>query len=38
MAAPERIDLGDGLVLRRLRPADAEALTRAIVSRLREWR
>jgi RimJ/RimL family protein N-acetyltransferase len=30
MAAPERIDLGGGLILRRWRPADAEAQSRAI--------
>ncbi|MGP8161621.1 MAG: GNAT family N-acetyltransferase [Candidatus Dormibacteria bacterium] len=40
MAAPERIDLGDGLVLRRWRPADAEAATQAIDEsreHLRPW-
>ena len=40
MSAPESIDLGGGLVLRRWRPADAEALTRAIDEsreHLRPW-
>jgi RimJ/RimL family protein N-acetyltransferase len=40
MAAPERIDLGGGLVLRRCHPADAEALHLAIVEsreHLRPW-
>ncbi len=40
MAAPERIDPGGGLVLRRCRPADAEALHRAIAEsreHLRPW-
>jgi RimJ/RimL family protein N-acetyltransferase len=40
MAAPERLDLGGGLVLRRWCPADAEALTLAIaesIEHLRPW-
>ena len=38
MAAPERIDVGGGLVLRRCHPADAEALYLAIVeSREHLW-
>jgi RimJ/RimL family protein N-acetyltransferase len=40
MAAPERIIVGGGLVLRRWRPADAEALSRAIdesLEHLRPW-
>jgi RimJ/RimL family protein N-acetyltransferase len=40
MAAPERIDLDGGLVLRRWRPADAEAMSLAIdesLDLLRPW-
>ncbi|MGO8685751.1 MAG: GNAT family N-acetyltransferase [Candidatus Dormibacteria bacterium] len=40
MAAPERIELGSGLILRRWRPADAEAQARAIaesLDHLRPW-
>ncbi len=38
MAAPERIDLGGGLVLRRWRPADAEAMSLAIDESLEHLR